>query len=438
MRRRIVTLFFLTLCIGLSTPSFASRNSTAVIYLPLVQKTRVPQLLPESSLGVKIPVQGATAFFEGQLFNSTGELSLWIPPNTPTVRGIFFSNGTPIRPNPSDPDWRNEVAQNRELAARQLVSLWDFAYLSGTNWNDSNRSSYDQQEQLMQSALNEFAAATGHAEISSAPIAYMGGSRFAGFGPKFAQQHPERAIGYAIYVSGSSAVAPSVPGLMIVGERDNGAQTITNNFLPNRAQGALLAPALMWKVDHKCDRCGDLAWPFLDAVIRMRLPSAPGQPLLPLTEQSGWLGNISDWNTIAPYAQYSGDKRAAAWFPNEMLAQLWRGFMLPDPPLATIKWPTQTYSWSNGFTQQPAPRFGSQLRDLNAHTPLSLTATFSLVQTGEFHFFDGNRDLGAATLAADGKSATLSNVMLSQGMHSFTVRSGPYTFAWPAGLMLLP
>lgn len=135
LRRKLFLLIasVLLLC-GPTSDLAAQETSSLKVFLPFIRGPGVkfePNIaLPVEQLGEKLPVHGATAFFKGQLFNSTRDLSLWLPPNAHPARGILFMNGSPTRPSASDPDWRNEVAQNRELAARQLASLWGFALIA--------------------------------------------------------------------------------------------------------------------------------------------------------------------------------------------------------------------------------------------------------------------------------------------------------------------
>jgi hypothetical protein len=449
-RRRItpISTLFLLVAVGLVLgPAYAQPSPTTTrVYLPQLSDGKIPfsfgVALPRELLGAKRPLPGSGPLLEGTLLNSTGDLALWIPPNAQPVRGILFRNGTGSNINPADPDWRNDVAQNREQAARQIASLWGFAYLSGAVWTEANRSSYMQQEALLHSALEEFAQRTGRAELRYAPLIISGGSRFSAFGPQYAARHPARVIAYDVVNGGNSVVAPGVPGMMFLGSEDGSAAQVGGSFARDRAQGALLAVALIWGAGHVCDRCVDLEWAFFDAMVRARLPADAdprGGPvaLIPLAEESGWLGNVSDWSTIAPYAEYQGDRRAAAWFPSRGLALLWQGFMLKQPP-ATLTWPTQPYRWSDGFTQEPAPNFGRKPRDLRASLPLEIVATIGQPSGGALSVYTLAGELGAAALSPDGKQAALRGARLDPGLHAFVVVRDGRAASYPAGLVLLP
>jgi hypothetical protein len=416
-----------------------------VIALPLISAGGVAfeanVALTVEQLGVRQPVGTANTFLSDTRINSTGDLAIWLPPNARPVRGILFRNGSGVRMNPADPAWRSEVAQNREQAVRQIASLWGFAYLSGAVWTEENRSSYEQQEALLHSALDEFATAANRPELRHAPLLISGGSRFSAFSAEYAARYPARVIAYDVINGGNGTFAPGVPGIMFLGAEDSSSYHVGASFARDRAQGALLAVALIWGTGHNCDRCVDLAYVFFDQMVRLRLP-ADADPrtgpvaLKPLDEADGWLGDVSNWTTIAPYDQYAGDKRKAAWFPNRTLALLWQGFMLKQP-LATLTWPTQPYKWSDGFTQEPAPFFGRKIRDLSSARPVDVTATSGQPTNGSFEFVANDRLLGAATLAPDGKTLTLTGASLPPGLYGFVVTQQGRAVAWPAGLVLL-
>lgn len=442
MRTAILLIIVLvgTFATGSSAPGAAHAQQTPQLFLPLVtlpQRTYAP--LPPEQLGEPLPVATATAFFSDQIFSADGDLAIWIPPGVTTVRGIFLRNGSPVRPNPADPAWRNEVAQNRELAARQLASAWGFAYVSGALWDDARRG-YSDQKAYWEASLQAFAVQTNRPELLTAPLAVIGESRNASFGNRYAQDHPERVIGYVIVVADSAGVAPGVPGLILVGERDRGAQIVAGSFTRDRRAGGLIAIAVIWGKGHVCDRCGDLAWPFLDALVRLRLPAAEpsaGRPeLLPLTEADGFLGNTATWDAIAPYATYTGDKGAAAWLPTPALAQAWYGFV-QRAPAAQLTAPTQPYSWSNGFTQEPAPLFKRQPQPIAAGRSFNVAASLNRAPAGSLDLAVNGRIVGPLAYNPATQRYTR-ELSLPAGVHQFAVLENGAPISWPAGLVVVP
>ena len=440
---RVVFVLLMALTGGIA----AGQGGSAKLYLPMIRVPEPPPPLPApqplypADLGEPLPVAGASAFFADQLFSSDNDISLWLPPNQPVIRGIVINNGVVHRPNSADPDWRNQVAQNRELAGRQLASTWGFAYLSGGLWDDARRN-YALQEAYLHAELARFAQITGHSELLNAPFVIIGNSRNASFGNLYAMAYPERVIAYTIVVADSAGVAPEVPGLIIVGERDRGAEIIAGSVKRDRAAGALIAGAIIWGEGHVCDRCGDLAWPFFDEMIRARLPADAdlrnGWPtLLPLDPATAFLGNMQAWDgSLVPANGFSGDPSTMAWLPNLAVAQAWAGFVQRSPP-AKLLAPSTSYSWSNGFTQEPAPLYRRKL--LEVHTRTAFPVTFSL-----------NREpVGNLALSLDGQifaavaydSATKQyrvDLQLPVGMYNVTVLENGAPISWPAGLVVMP
>jgi len=179
----------------------------------------------------------------------------------------------------------------------------------------------------------------------------------------------------------------------------------------------------------------------MDQVVRMRVPVDDNPrngpvPLKPIKESDGWLGDMDQWGAVYPYDQYPGDRTKAAWFPNRYIAYLWRNYMLKAPAV-TLKWPTQPYSWSNGFTQEPAPFFKRQARDLRGSKPMDLVATLSQPVSGPVRFYAGDVELGVGTVSADGKQVELKGATLPPGMHTFILMQGDQPLSWLGGIILL-
>ena len=395
--------------------------------------------LPVEQLGAKRPISddptsAPDTLFENTIFDATKNLAVWLPPGR-EVRGLLLLNGTPNAPNVDDikqgKKWRGEQAQDVQLAARQLASLWDFGLVTGTTWTDENRSRFDDQVKLFEDALSAFEAKTGQRGLASLPVAIQGGSRFAGFGPTYAQKRPERVIAYVVEVAGTpvpTAASKGIPGLMIPGSSDGGAEKVTSGFYPARTAGASLAVAMNWRTGHECASCRDIAWPFFDHVIRARMREK-GAPLAPPDEGAAWFGNTETWTFVQSATNYAGDRARASWLPDHFIANVWRNYTL-EKPSAAFTSPTQPYKWGGGFAQKPSAARASDV--------FTLTATLTDAPTGDLTFYDGDVRLGVAERSADGKSASLANIRLVQGLHSFLVMSDTRPLSRPAGMLVLP
>ncbi len=395
--------------------------------------------LPLEALGVRRPIPSDPALapdslFENTIFDASRNLAIWVPSGR-ALRGLLLLNGLPNAPDPADiaagKKWRAEQAQDVQLAARQLASTWNFALLTGTTWTDQNRSDFTAQMKLFEDALAKFEADTKQPGLAALPVAIQGGSRFAAFGPLYAQMRPGRVIAYVIEVATTplpNEASREVPGLMIPGSDDGGQAKIDTGFFPPRAASASLAAAMNWGAGHECASCRDLSWPFFDRVIMARVPQAGGA-LLRCAPETGWLGNTDTWAAVYAQADYPGDRVRASFLPDHYVANVWLGYTL-KAPLATITKPTQPYRWGAGFAQDPST--------MSAKDAISLTAELTTPQKGELAFYDGDVLLGAATLSPDGKKATLDGVRLLPGVHSILLLRDKQPIARPAGLVLLP
>lgn len=399
-----------------------------------VEQLGTPRAIPDD------PAQAPDSLFEDTIFDPSKNLTIWVPPGR-ELRGILLLNGTPTAPSPDDiaqgKKWRGEQAQQVQMAARQMASMWNFALVSGTTWTDANRSHFDEQVKLFEDALASFATQTGHDELTWLPVAIQGGSRFSGFGPGYAQTRPERVIAYVMEVSGApmpSEESKPIPGLIIPGSDDAGQQKVDSGFFRQRAAGARLAAAMNWGEEHECGSCRDLSWPFLDQVIRLRVPesvdAAGGSvSLLPIQESSGWLGDTHLWSIVYPFADYVGVTNEASWLPSRYAANVWRNYTLYSP-VVTFTSPAAPYKWGGGFAQDPSTR--------SAADPLTIEASVGGAFEGTLKFFDGDVELGEAMISPDGKKATLANVKLEPGLHVFLALSNNRPLSRPAGLLLLP
>ena len=434
MRRALPLLAALLLLVPLLAAPPARGQGQSRLFLPQLGSAPPPPIaLAPDQLGTPLDVATKpSAFFADQVAEPGGNLAIWLPPGRPVLRGVLFLNGTANAPNPADPDWRNEVAQDRLLAARQLASLWNFALVTGGVWDIDRPAAY------LDGALRHWAAALGRPELANAPLAIDGGSRFSNFCRSEAAEHFRgRVIACTIIVGGARATSEAnigIPSLVAVGERDRGAEIISGSVLPARRSGSLISGVLIWGKGHVCDRCQDLTWPFLDLVIAARLPrdaDPRGGPvaLRAMDEGRGQLGNLLTWAGPWAYEQAPLAPRELGWLPDRASAMLWAAFVLNNPPLR-ITSPTSPYSWSNGFSQDPSSARAGQ--------PFTLEASVSAPAAGPLIFYDRDRPLGGGTLSADGKRLTLANVRLEPGMHNLFVMGPGGPVSWPAGLIVLP
>ena len=291
----------------------------------------------------------------------------------PTVRGLLFS--FPGSGGNTSGD------ANDNSAWRNFCSVWDFACVGGDSMivNGFGAQRPADLPQVLD-VLDLLAAACPHPEVVNAPMIFTGFSFGAITAPGIAQKLPSRTIAFGSD-NGSNIVTPvvgapsflealrSVPGTMVAGSADaNGITTPTQmdpKFRDWRSLGLLASMPMDWNTTHQSSHGQVDGWiaHFFDQAIRLRYPagSAPGpnpgqQPVLnTLAESNGWLGDSinvfaalgngstahSPYLGIAPWADYTGDRSQADWFPSAASARLYRAFSSRQPAYQTAE-PFQT------------------------------------------------------------------------------------------------
>lgn len=255
--------------------------------------------------------------------------AITIPDGVKTVRGVVVN-----------PFYVPAAKQEHWGAA---TAHWDFAMI-GANFADVKN---DEMAARLQDLLNDFAKQSGHAELKHAPMCFVGMSAGGGMSTRFAELFPDRTIAAApvcLEVGPRSKESYAVPMVTIFGERDGKQMEKLAEKLPTlRAEGARFATAVQWRLRHDFARANNMAMPFFDHAIRLRLPAdasyKDGPPKLrDIPLNTGWLGDRSSWKTsnprIAPAAGYTGDDaHAACWLPDRYTAYVWRSFVSHEPSL---------------------------------------------------------------------------------------------------------
>jgi hypothetical protein len=277
------------------------------------------------------------------------DFRLWIPNGVEVIKGVIHcppSTGGDERPWVHQRIW-------------QAMAVGHGFALMGTNYQEDDGGPTTGGKRVFD-ALAAFAAASHHGELAHAPLCLHGFSQGAGFAYSFAMKNPERSI--AFFFTGNGKVAATstdasrqVPGMLFVGSADTPRriENSWNLFADGRSglagRNALWSFGKQWGVAHVKGDYEKLALAFFDAVIPLRYPAGQTPLAGPvvlnrLTESSGWLGDPldpslqSDLPTIASYAAYAGNAATAAWFPNQAIAQAWRG-LSKRPATITLRRP---------------------------------------------------------------------------------------------------
>jgi hypothetical protein len=198
----------------------------------------------------------------------------------------------------------------------------------------------------LEEMLGGFGGKLNHPELATVPVFTFGHSNGTGFSAFYAALRPDRVIGWISYHSGGSwhLIFPGVektPGLVMHGHKDkwieNGQEQAIKDLRTQRD-----APVSMmiegeqehWPSDRPAAFKFILA--YCEACIRIRFPDgklAADATLKPVAIKAGWLGANYDRKTggmqqldIAPYKDYSGDKRIANWLPDAGFARIWQHY----------------------------------------------------------------------------------------------------------------
>ncbi len=291
---------------------------------------------------------------------------LWLPPDAPRIRAVMVAvhNGLPVSILQS-PAVR-EVCRRHGIAQILLtpngseigpVMLKDLAF----DITDPERTAvYD-------GYMDRLAEVSGHPELKTAPVVPLAHSAYCSFPFDVAMRDPSRSLAllpikagipdaYVFYGAGGKAKVPdpgrNLGGVPILFLQSSSQETVGWSAYPRG--GSSLRTYRRDRPDHPGDTYEprnelfgvqwemmsghfDLlprdyayvaAW--LDAVATARLPAQPGQPLRPLTLRDGWLINPAvpvngplpaDFPVPAPYAEFTGNRTDALWYPNRALAE---------------------------------------------------------------------------------------------------------------------
>jgi hypothetical protein len=197
-------------------------------------------------------------------------------------------------------------------------------------------------EEVLAQTLAMFAQMTGHPELEHVQLIGSGYSAAYGQITGIAARIPDRFL--AIFGGGIHQAYPrggmlAVPWLAFGGSRDGPAEDtnrmiFTDHLADAGANSGLYAFTMRWNLKHEVGDSRHLMFPFYHQIIEHRAPK-PGTPITSLTptklrREDGWLLSPDDWDTpyptIAPYADYKGDKTKAGWLPDAFTAHVARAY----------------------------------------------------------------------------------------------------------------
>jgi hypothetical protein len=212
-----------------------------------------------------------------------------------------------------------------EVRQRSLELVGGQVALIGTTTLVEQPSSYD----TLLGALSALGTQSGHPELGTIPILFVGHSMGGCTAYGFSRVHGARVAGFvtmkgACHNLGPAAAAAEVPGYFLIGgvDADYRRENITAVFEAGRAAGAPWAVSVD-KLGHDPMADLDQMFAWIDTVLTARLPETAGAPLRAMTESTGWLGDRST-GAISPYACYGSTPSTASWLPSQETALNWQ------------------------------------------------------------------------------------------------------------------
>ena len=263
------------------------------------------------------------------------EFKLWLPNDVGIVQAIALlvpgSNGDG-RGQVDDPIWQAFAVRHK--LALVGVRLTDKPHDQGFIEEYVNVSQGSGQAML--DAVSAFATRTRHPELATAPFLLWGMSAGGEFNYEFVCWKPDRVIAFVVnkgniyYTALAPMAARMVPGILFTGGKDLEfrTSTITGLFAMNRRGGALWALAEEPGAAHVVGRSRDVALVLFEDAMSLRL--GDGATLKPLSEKSGFLGDIK-----AKTFQALGDGKVpnypTAWLPTARVAERWQWLVTEKP-----------------------------------------------------------------------------------------------------------
>jgi pimeloyl-ACP methyl ester carboxylesterase len=188
--------------------------------------------------------------------------------------------------------------------------------------------------------LRSLAAASGHAELATAPILFSGHSMGGQIAYEYNAWNPERVIAFTVSKAGAhrelSPEAGATPAVLVAGEKDleGRVRSILQMFDISRPHGAPWSLEVEENAAHEFGRSLPLFLLHFQHALDRRLV---GGKLLPLDMGRGWLADNSTWKEgitrIFPVARFKGDAAHLSWLLDEDVAYVYRGVATYGNPL---------------------------------------------------------------------------------------------------------
>ncbi len=310
--------------------------------------------------------------------------TIWIPPGVKTLRGVVVhQHGC------GEGSCKSGLTGAFDLHWQALAKKHGCALLSPSYeqpqdadcqmWCDPRNGS----SAAFQRALADLGVKSGHPELSKVPWALWGHSGGGHWAGGMVLLHPER-VAAAWLRSGvplleanpqrSSIKAHSLPeaalgvpimcnpgtkeGFTVKEGRFAGVWPANEAFFREvRGRGGLIGLAIDPLTSHECGNQRYMAIAWLDACLKTRLPSKPGDSLRAMPTRPVWLAAMPSPDQPVPQAtaaaDFKGDVMTSVWLPDQSTARTWSHYIrdtaipdsTPPPKPAGLKVQGGELSW---------------------------------------------------------------------------------------------
>ena len=275
---------------------------------------------------------------------TSGNYAMYVPAGAGGLRAVIIALGGPTtsgfvtgdRIAPQDKPLLEESLQSVGAGLRALAASRRVALL-GANVVLEDGSGSDV---ALFAAITAIAAQSGHPELADAPFLAFGISAGARESSGLVSRFPGRAIGLlGWHPAGVSMLADpaamAVPTLLLQAEFDETVYpAVPAAFTDNRSRGALWALVVEPGIDHDdaTSAASATVMGWISDALGRRLPAGAGDPLVGLSQESGWLGDQSTLE-IAAWADYPGERTEASWLPSRSMAEAWQALGRLEPEM---------------------------------------------------------------------------------------------------------
>lgn len=283
------------------------------------------------------------------------ELTIAAPEHPITAVWVIYDRGRDVHELYSD-------ASVLAFARRFRLALMLHGHCPGKNPEDRGDMNMEPSNglgRLLFTMLNQFAKMSGHNELVSADLIFLGFSGAGSLCARMVSVAPDRVVAAILSAPGHyepfgintvslSADALVIPELIIAGGHDDVSGTARpySYFQKYRSLGAPWVFVLQNNSPHCCTaNAKDLILDWLKAIIELRKPTSSGKGLVRINQAQGWTAFVrtelidtkdsfgsKTFNVVGALIEKSNKNQpvgwmAAGWLPNHHVALEWLAFV---------------------------------------------------------------------------------------------------------------